>query len=83
MRSQEIPRVTGKFGLGIENETGQRLTEFCQKNMMVISKTSSNNTREDCIHGHHQMANTEVRLIIFNAAKDGEALYTKQNKTWS
>ena len=31
--SQEIPGVTGKFGLGVQNETGQRLTEFCQKMM--------------------------------------------------
>ena len=34
----------------------------------------SNNTREDSIHGHHQMPNTENRLIIFFAAKDGEVL---------
>ena len=37
--SQEIPRVTGKFGLGVQNEAGQRLTEFCQKNTLVISNT--------------------------------------------
>src|SRR5574341_511944 len=35
---------------------------------------SSNNTREDSTPGHHQMVNTEIRLIIFFAAKDGEAL---------
>ena len=35
--SQEIPRVTGKFGLGVQNETGQRLTEFFQENAMVIA----------------------------------------------
>ena len=33
---------------------------------------------EDSIHGHHQMVNTEMRLIIFFAAKDGEALYSQQ-----
>ena len=37
--SQEIPGVTGKFGLGIWNETGQRLTEFCQENTLVIANT--------------------------------------------
>ena len=37
--SQEIPGVTGKFGLGVQNEAGQRLTEFCQKNALVITKT--------------------------------------------
>ena len=34
---QEIPRVTGKFGLGLQNEAGQRLTEFCQENTLVIA----------------------------------------------
>ena len=34
--SQEIPGVTGKFGLGVQNEAGQRLTELCQENTLVI-----------------------------------------------
>ena len=34
---QEIPRITGKFGLEVQNETGQNLTEFCQENMLVIA----------------------------------------------
>ena len=37
--SQEIPGVTGKFGLVVQNEAGQRLTEFCQKNTLVIANT--------------------------------------------
>ena len=37
--SQEIPRVTGKFGLGVQNGTGQRLIEFCQENTLVIANT--------------------------------------------
>ena len=37
--SQEIPGVTGKFGLGVQNEAGQRLTEFCQENALVIPNT--------------------------------------------
>ena len=37
--SQEIPRVTGKFGLGVQNEASQRLTEFCQENTLVIPNT--------------------------------------------
>ena len=41
---------------------------------------SSNNTREDSTHGHHQMANTKIRLMIFFAAKDGEALYSQQKQ---
>ena len=37
--SQETPEVTGKFGLGIQNEAGQRLIEFCQENALVIANT--------------------------------------------
>ena len=37
--SQEIPGVTGKFGLGVQNEAGQRLIEFCQENTLVITNT--------------------------------------------
>ena len=37
--SQETPGVTGKFGLGMRNEAGQRLTEFCQENALVITNT--------------------------------------------
>ena len=72
--SQEILRVTGKFGPGVQNEAVQRLTEFCQK------KTKQQ-TKEESTHGHHQMVNTEIRLIIFVAAKM-EKLYTVcKNKT--
>ena len=37
--SQKIPGVTGKFGLGVQNEAGQRLIEFCQENILVIANT--------------------------------------------
>ena len=43
-----------------------------------LQAPSFNNTRDDSTHGHHQMVNTEVRLIIFFANKDGEALYSQQ-----
>ena len=41
---------------------------------MYLQTSSSKNIIEDSTHGHHQMANSEIRLIIFFAAKDGEAL---------
>ena len=81
--SQETPGVTGKFGLGVRNEAGQRLIEFCQENALVIANTLFNNTREDSTHGHHRMVNTKIRLIIFFAAKVGEAIYSQQNETRS
>ena len=48
--------------------------------LMGTREDSSNNTREDSTHGHHQMVSTEIRLIIFFAAKDGEALYNQQKQ---
>ena len=47
--SQEIPKVTGIFGLGLQNEAGQRLIEFCQEIALVIANTS-NNTRINSTH---------------------------------
>ena len=78
--SQETPGETGKFGLGMRNEAGQRLIEFCQENALVIANTLFQRQREDSTHGHHQMVNTNFRLIIFFAAKDGEALYSQQKQ---
>ena len=43
---------------------------------------SSNNTREDSTHGYHQIGNTDIRLIVFFAAKDGETLYNQQEQDW-
>ena len=58
------------------------LIELCQENALVIVCTLSNNTREDSTHEHHQMVNTEIRLIIFFAASNGEALYSQQKQAW-
>ena len=48
--------------------------------MFSYQTPSSNKTREDSTHGHHQIVNTKIRLIIFFAAKDGEALYSQQKQ---
>ena len=76
-RSQEIPGVTGKFDLGVQNEAGQRLTAFCQENALIIENTLFQQHRDDSTHGHHQMVNTKIRLIIFFVAKDREVLYSQ------
>ena len=75
--SQEILGVTGKFGLGVQNEAGQRL-RVLSRERTGHSKHPLPTTQEMTAHGHHQMVNTEIRLIIFFAAKDGEALYSQQ-----
>ena len=78
--SQETPGITGTFGLRVWNEAGQRLIEFCQENALVIANTLFQQHKEDSTHGHHQMVNTEMRFIIFFAAKDGEAPYSRQKQ---
>ena len=61
----------------MQNEAGQRLIEFCQENALVIANTLF---QQHSTHGHHQMVNTEIRLIITFAAKHGEALYSQQKQ---
>ena len=75
--SQETPGITGKLGLGVQNEAGQRLIEFCQKNALVIANTVFQQHKRRLYtwtspDGQHQ------NQIIFFAAKDGEALYSQQ-----
>ena len=48
--SQEIPGVTGKFVLGVQNEAGQRPTEFCQENALVIKKHPLPTTQGKTLH---------------------------------
>ena len=79
--SQEIPGVTGKFGLGVQNEAGQRLTEFPKRTHWSQQTPYSNNTREDSTYTWtSREANTNIRLIIFFAAKDGEVIYSQQKQ---
>ena len=66
VESQEIPGVTDKFGLGIQNKTVKRLVEFCQENALVIVNTWTSP------NGQYQ-----IRLITFFVAKDGEVLYSQ------
>ena len=77
--SQEMPGVRGKFCLGVWNEAGQRLIEFCQDNALVIANTLFQRHKRRLYtwtspDGQHR------NLIIFFAAKDGEALYSQQKE---
>ena len=78
--SQETPGVAGKFGLGMRNEAGQRLKEFCQENILVITNTLFQQHRRRLYTWTSPDVNTEIRLIIFSAAKNGEALYSQQKQ---
>ena len=74
--SKQIPGVTGKFDLEVQNEAGQRLTKFFQENTLFIVNTLFQQHKRS--HGHHQTVNTEIRLIIRFAAINGETLYSEQ-----
>ena len=78
--NQETPGVTDKFGLGIGNEAGQILIEFCQENALVITNTLFQQHKRRLYTWTLPMVNTKIRLIIFFAAKDGEALYSQQKQ---
>ena len=82
--SQEIPGVTGKFDLGVQNKAGQRLTEFCQENALAITNTLfQQHKRRLHMDITRWSRHFEIRLIIFVAAKM-EKLYTvSKNKTGS
>ena len=70
---QEIPGVTGKFGLGVElsRTKGNRV---CQESTLIIANTLFQQHKRRLIYGHHQKVNTKIRLIIFFLAKGVEAL---------
>ena len=79
--SREIPGITDKFGLGVQNEARQRLTEFCEENKLVIANTIFPTTQETTLHMDiTQMVNNKIRLIMFFAAEDGETLYSQQKQ---
>ena len=80
--SQEIPGETGKFGLGLQNETGQRLTEFCQENTLVIANIFQQHKRQlYTLTSPGGQYRNQIDYIF--AAKDGEALYINKKKTGS
>ena len=70
--------VTGKFGLGVRNEAGQKLTVFCQENALVIANTLFQHHKRRLYTWTSPDGQYQIRLIIFFAAKDREALYSQQ-----
>ena len=79
MGSQQILGLTGKFGLGIWNEAGQR-HRVLPRECTGHSKHPFLTTRDESICGHHRMINTEIRLIMLFETKDGEAPYSQQKQ---
>ena len=78
--SLETPGVTDKFGLGVQNEAGQRLIGFCQEKALVIVNTIFQQHNRGLYTWTSQDGQYRNQMIIFFAAKDGEALYSQQKQ---
>ena len=79
-RKSQKPGVTGKFGTGVQNEAGQRLIEFCQENALVIANTLFQQHKRRLYTWTSPDGQYHNQIIIFFAAKDGEALYSQQKQ---
>ena len=76
VESQEIPEITGTFGLGVQNEAEQRLTEICQENALVIANTLFQQHKRRFYTWTSPDGQYQNRL----AATDGEALYIQKKQ---
>ena len=78
--SQEIPGVTGKSGLGVQNEAGQRMIEFCQENVLVIANIlfQQHKKRFYTWTSPDDQQQNQIDYILYS--KDGEALYSQQKQ---
>ena len=78
--SQEIPGITGKFGLGVQNETWQRLTEFCQENTLVIANTLFQQHKRRFYTWTSSDGQYRNQIDYILCSRDGEALYSQQKQ---
>ena len=76
--SQETPGITGKIWPWNAECSRAKANRVLPRERTGHSKHPLPKTQEKITHGHHQMVNTKIRLIIFFAAKDGEPLYSEQ-----
>ena len=67
------------MALGVQNEVGKRLIEFCEENTLITANTLFQQHKRRL---YTWIVNTEIKLITFFAAKDGEALYSQQKQDW-
>ena len=82
VESQEIHRVRGKFGLGVQNEAGQMLTALPREHT-GHSKHPLPTTKEMTTHGHHQTDNTEINWLYSLQLKMKKFYTVRKNKTGS
>ena len=72
--------MTENFGLGIRNEAGQRLIEFCQENALVITNTLFQQHKRRLYKWTSPDGQNRNQVDLFFAAKNGEALYSQQKQ---
>ena len=78
--SQETPGVTGKLGLGVWNEAGQSLIEFCQENTLIVANTLFQQYKKRLYTWTSPDGQHQYQIDYKFAAKDGEALYSQQKQ---
>ena len=78
--SQEIPRVTSKFRLGVQNEAEQKLIEFCQENALIIANTLFQQHKRRLYIWTSPDGQYRNQKMIFFAVEDGGALYNQQKQ---
>ena len=79
---QEIPRVPGKFELRVQSEAGQRLTEFCQENALVIANTLFQQHKRRLYTWTLTDGQYQNQIDYFLSAKHGDAPYSQQKQDW-
>ena len=78
--SQETPGVTGKFGLGVQNEGGQRLTDFCQENVLVIQNTDFQQHKRRLYTWTSPDSQYQNQIDYILCRKDGDDQYSQQKQ---
>ena len=78
--SKEILGVTGKFDLGVQNEAGQRLIEFCQRNALVVANTLFQQHKGRLYTWISLDGQYRNQIDYILCSKDGEALYSQQKQ---
>ena len=82
VESQETPRVTGKFGLGIQNEAGQRLTEVCQEKTLVMANTLFQQHKKKLYTWTSPDGQYRNHIDYILCSQRWRTLYSQQKQDW-
>ena len=82
VESEELPGVTGKFGLGVQNEAGQMLIEFCRENALVITNSLFQQHKRRLYTWTLPDGQHRNQLDYILCSQNGEALHSQQKQDW-